>query len=131
MSTENNQRDELARELFIADNGNQSREQSIVDWKWFEGTDNYRGRLEHYKNMAAGMIAAGYRKPRGIITADEIENMQGGSVIIGPDWHSEVYAYTGMSLWYSPGSNVPWDARELEARGPFIVLHEPEDEATQ
>lgn len=61
-TTENTQRDELARELFIADNSNQSREQSLVDWEWFEGANNYRGRNEHYKNMAVGMIAAGYRK---------------------------------------------------------------------
>ena len=64
MSNDSNttQRDELARELFIADNSNQSREQSIVDWEWFEATDNYRGRIQHYKDMAAGMIAAGYSK---------------------------------------------------------------------
>lgn len=56
------QRDEMARELFIADNSNQPREQSIVDWDWFEATDNYRGRIQHYKDMASGMIAAGYGK---------------------------------------------------------------------
>jgi hypothetical protein len=55
-------RNELARELFIADSFNQPREQSSIDWDWFENTERFRHRIEHYKAMADAMIAAGYRK---------------------------------------------------------------------
>lgn len=56
------QRDELARELFIADNFNQPREQSVVDWDWFVSTPRFAVRVEHYKNMAEGAIANGWAK---------------------------------------------------------------------
>lgn len=54
------ERDELARELFIADNFNQPREQSIVDWQWFMETPRFAVRIERYKAMAEGVIAAGF-----------------------------------------------------------------------
>lgn len=53
---------ELALELFVADNFKQPREQSIVDWEWFEKTPRFVHRIDHYKAMAEGAIAAGYRK---------------------------------------------------------------------
>lgn len=57
------QRDDLAREIFIADNSNQPREQSIIDWEWFESTPRYAVRIERYKEMAAALIAIGWTKP--------------------------------------------------------------------
>ncbi|AYN55822.1 hypothetical protein PP635_gp43 [Arthrobacter phage Auxilium] len=62
MTSVPNHRDELALELFIGDNGNQPREQSIVDWQWFNETVRYRGRVENYKVMADAILAAGYRR---------------------------------------------------------------------
>lgn len=56
------ERDELALELFIGDNANQPREQSIVDWEWFNGSDRFRGRIQCYRAMADAALAAGYRK---------------------------------------------------------------------
>lgn len=79
-----NQRDELARELFIADNINQPREQSIIDWEWFESTKKNQGRVESYKAMAAGLITAGYSKPRTITTITELDALGFHAVVIDP-----------------------------------------------
>jgi len=57
-----NERDELARELFIGDNHNQPRESSIQDWRWFEVTGRNQGMVEHYKTMASHIITVGYRR---------------------------------------------------------------------
>jgi hypothetical protein len=57
------ERDELALELFIGDNFNQRREQSIEDWNWLNEHGHLRGRTEHYKAMAEHVLAIGYRKP--------------------------------------------------------------------
>ncbi len=57
-----NAHEELARELFIADNFNQPREQSIVDWEWFNETKRFRGRIERYNAAADAIHAAGYTK---------------------------------------------------------------------
>jgi hypothetical protein len=57
-----NEREELALELFIGDNSNQPRETSIQDWTWFRVAGKAQGQVEHYKAMAAHILAAGYRK---------------------------------------------------------------------
>lgn len=55
--TNEQERDELALELFIADNRKQPREVSIADWWCCQGFEAW-----HYKDMATGAIAAGWRK---------------------------------------------------------------------
>ncbi|SEE83693.1 hypothetical protein SAMN04489740_2728 [Arthrobacter alpinus] len=75
------QRDDLAREIFIADNSNQPREQSIVDWEWFEETPRYAIRIERYKEMAAALIAVGWTKERTVTTEDELKALHLGDVI--------------------------------------------------
>lgn len=57
-----NAREELALELFIGDNSNQSREQSVVDWEWFNESKRFGGRVDHYRHMADAALTAGYRK---------------------------------------------------------------------
>lgn len=57
-----NERDELALELFVGDNFNQSREKSIADWEYFHAEAKFQGRIEHYKIMADAILTAGYRK---------------------------------------------------------------------
>lgn len=52
--------EDLALELFTADNSNQSRAQSSVDWEWFKKA--HATRIEHYYAMASGVLAAGYEK---------------------------------------------------------------------
>ena len=54
--------EELARELFIGDNSSQPRETSIQDWRWFEVARKAQGQVEHYRGMAAHVLAMGYGK---------------------------------------------------------------------
>lgn len=69
--SESTERDELARELFIADIFNQPREQSVIDWNWFNETPRFTVRVEHYKTQADHLLAAGYRRPRTIDSTSE------------------------------------------------------------
>jgi len=57
-----NEQDDLAMELFIGDNFNQSRARSVEDWRWLNEHAHMRGRTEHYKAMAAHVLAMGYGK---------------------------------------------------------------------
>jgi len=61
-SGDTSERDELALELFIGDNFNQPREQSIADWEHFSAMNKYYRGVEHYKAMAGHALAIGYRK---------------------------------------------------------------------
>lgn len=56
------ERDELALELFIGDNANQPREASIADWEYFHAEGIFQGSIEHYRAMASAALAVGYRK---------------------------------------------------------------------
>ena len=75
-------RDDLAQELFIGDNFRQPREQSIADWEYFHAEGTSRGRVEHYEVMADAILAAGYSKPRTITTAEELDALPVGSVVL-------------------------------------------------
>lgn len=124
-----NERDELALELFIADNYNQSREQSVVDWEWFNATDKFRGRIEHYKTMALGAIEAGYVKPRTITTVEELDDLgrnaavlaANGAVLVNDgesdiQWASFAEDAFGGPVWIDP----------VDVKLPATVLFEPE-----
>lgn len=122
-TNEGTQRDDLARELFIADNSNQPREASIVDWEWFEGAGKQRGQTEHYHNMAVGMIAAGYRKPRTITTVEELDALPEGTQIVD--------ACERLALEETSIGCLEWVDRHgnsCHVELPAIVLHEPEAE---
>lgn len=122
-------RDELALELFIGDNANQPRETSIQDWTWFESARKAQGQVEHYKAMAEHALAAGYRKPRTITTAEELDTLPVGSVVLdrtgdvarrfSGGWRTTVMEPDG-SAWLS--------ACMEDADLPAKVLHEPEAE---
>jgi len=60
--TDTTARDELALELFIGDNSGQPRERSIADWEHFTALNKYYRGTEHYKAMAAHVLAIGYQK---------------------------------------------------------------------
>lgn len=76
------QRDELAMELFIVDNHNQPREQSIADWHLCIVSPRFAVGIKHYRSMAEGAIAAGYGKPRTITTVAELDALPVGSVVM-------------------------------------------------
>lgn len=52
--------DEFAREIFIIDNHNLTREQCIEDWDWFTTTLTPHNRIAKYTDAADKLRAAGY-----------------------------------------------------------------------
>jgi hypothetical protein len=54
--------EDLAMELFIGDNFNQSREASVADWEYFHAEGTFQMRTDNYKTMAAHVLANGYGK---------------------------------------------------------------------
>jgi len=52
-------RDELARDIFVADNHLQSREEALRDWT---ALTSVRGENTYAHNIATGLLAAGYVK---------------------------------------------------------------------
>jgi hypothetical protein len=117
-------RDELALELFIGDNGNQSREQSIEDWHWLNEHAHLRGRTEHYGVMAAHILATGYRKPRTITTVEELDALPGGSLILDAlNYCREAAKLKDGNVWRSMGPASVRSSGQLPL--PVTVLHEP------
>lgn len=57
-----------------------------------------------------------------IVTREELLDLEVGTLLRGPDWHSEVYLKTGEDEFLSPGSEHPWDSFNLEPRGSFEIL---------
>lgn len=84
-TNEATQRDELARELFITDNANQPREQSLADWAWLEDAGHYRVGSQRYKDVAARILSTANTKPRIITTIAEVDALPVGSVIYDGD----------------------------------------------
>lgn len=58
---------------------------------------------------------------------DELSHERMGTVIIGSDWHSEVYMKVGPDNWAAIGSEYLWSSLDLSVRGPFTVIHEGDD----
>lgn len=121
MTTE---RDDLAREIFIADNHKQPREQSIVDWDWFNETPRFTVRVDHYKDLADGLIAAGYTRTRTRTTVEELRAAGDGAVVLseqGGVW--ECQWDDGGPYWVTPGnSDEIFQSDQLAL--PATVLHE-------
>lgn len=128
------ERDELAQELFIADNANQPREQSIIDWQWLNDTEQFRYRVERYKDMAAGVIASGYRKPRTITTVAELDALPVGAVIRTSGVESECEPrvarkdgfWTNESEWLVADHTDWCISSDVLHDLPATVLHVPE-----
>jgi hypothetical protein len=102
-------RDELALELFIGDNGNQPREASIADWEYFQDSNNFQGRVEHYEVMADAILTAGYTKPRiiGYVVVDR----DGGFI---RDFGLDIIAATGFVSEWSEDcktAGIDWEYR--------------------
>jgi hypothetical protein len=120
-------RDELALELFIADNSRQSRARSIVDFERLGG-ETYTHRL------ADAVLAAGYRKPRTITTAEELDAAivrhfeQGENLVLLGGWRPWI-------IWEDDRGNVRVSSLPVEDDPdrlslssiplPATVLYEP------
>jgi hypothetical protein len=59
---------------------------------------------------------------RQVSTMDELVMLEPGTVLRGPDWHAEVYVKFSDVEFYAPGSEAPYRASEVQARGPYMVL---------
>lgn len=94
-------RDELAKLLFVADNHN--AKDADAEWEFLQQTPKY---LAAYHQMAGAILAAGYRRPRIITTAEERDALPDGSVVL-----AEGVAYQHY-------------ASQVDL--PATVLHEPE-----
>ena len=76
--------------------------------------------------FAGGLIAAGYRKPRTVTTAAELDALPVGSVVLDKDgdpWQS----IRNSGLWWctDPGIEYGFEATELlNDFGPATILHE-------
>lgn len=65
---------------------------------------------------------------RRIGTLEDLVMLDPGAVLRGPDWNGEVYVKVGAVEFSAPGSENHYLARELEQRGPYTVLWEPDAE---
>lgn len=75
------ERDELAKEIFIVDNSRMTREQAAAGWEEVQP--------EYAFHIADGLRAAGYRRPRLIKTAAELDKLPLRSVVldgVGNPW---------------------------------------------
>lgn len=108
------QRDELAREIFIADNYHARRE--FMEAEWAERSGGY----QYAFWIADGLIAAGYRKPRTITTVEELDALPVGSVIrIQQEMNLEKFS----DGWYTTA--LTENFQQFPIWLPATVLHEP------
>ena len=116
------QRDDLARDIFIADNS--AHPNAGAEWDAFTDIGGACGGDYAY-DIADGLLAAGYRKPRTITTAAELDALPAGAVILGRD-RVACQKEEIPGLWDSAGELISTDFVAL----PATVLHESEAEAT-
>lgn len=73
-------------------------------------------------HAADAVLAAGYRKPRTITTAEELDALPEGSVILSSGGDSA--QKDGVGYWYLWGGDIGLESAEVAL--PAMVLHEPE-----
>lgn len=115
-----NERDELARDIFLADNSGTSEQVMLADWVTFENLRPYA------YNIADGLIAKGYTKPRIITTVEELDALPEGSVILTNGGEDSAQK-DGEGEWYLWGGNFGLDSEDIFL--PATVLHTPEPTA--
>jgi Ser/Thr protein kinase RdoA (MazF antagonist) len=82
---------------------------------------------KHVQEALAEIIAAGYRKPRTLTTAEELRDLPVTAVVLGK-WLAQKWADPEGELWHVAGKGMVWDSEQLIQRGglPTTVLHEGE-----
>lgn len=117
-------RDELAKLLFVTDN----HDAKDPDHEWEMTTRHNPNFSEAYFVMADAILAAGYRRPRTITTAEELAALGHGSVIRSEHRHYWVaHKEDGMGAdqgWAAAGGSA-LTSRDLTSWLPATVLHEP------
>ncbi|WXW93180.1 hypothetical protein SEA_BRAYBEAST_44 [Arthrobacter phage BrayBeast] len=116
-------REDIAALLFVTDNS-----KAVAPWSEWEHSKNEPRLTEYVYAMADALIAAGYRKPRTITNAEELDALPIKAVIRGK-WLAEKWATPESDVWFIAGRNMEWFTDDLVMRGglPATVL----DEAAQ
>lgn len=112
------QREELARDIFVADNS--SIPSAGDEWDTFCAVID--APLSHYAyGIADGLITKGYRKPRAITTVEELDALPDEIIL-----RSGGVTYEHHDGWFHgvDGSNVVAESISL----PAAILWEPEAE---
>lgn len=117
-------RDELARDIFIADNWRMSAPASIEDWDALEKSTHAGQTYCHH--IADGLLAAGYRKPRTITTAEEVDALPVGSVVLDTDgFPSRKFAGGWRTMVAEPDGSAWLSGHMEDPEFPVTVLHTP------
>lgn len=119
-TTKDTQRDDLARDIFLADNSSGPEEVILGDWTDLEQAE---AGASYAHRIANGLIAAGYRKPRTITTVEELDALPEGSVILTNGGEDSAQK-DGEGEWYLWGGDFGLDSEDTHL--PAIVLWEPE-----
>jgi hypothetical protein len=123
-----NDRDELAREIFIGDNFRQPREYSIVDWEWLEKTVTPHYRTECYKAIADAILATGWIKPRTITTVEELDALPHEAVVQDAGgFILEHWEEPEDRIWKAAGNEWAWSTDDITL--PAQLLYAPEPSA--
>lgn len=86
-------RDDFARDVFLADNSSAPAGVAEKDW------DENREHHDYAYEIADRLIAAGYSKPRTITTAEELDALPVGSVVL----------HHGRAFQHYPAYPAPFD----------------------
>lgn len=115
-------RDELARDIFLADNVNAPAGLMEAEWDGNKGDETYAHMI------ADGLLAFGYRKPRKITAAEEVDALGFMATIL--DANGCVWVNDGDTLdeWASLGESDsqggPIWRGSADIALPATVLHE-------
>lgn len=117
------ERDELAKLLFLADND--AAPDPYHEWE-MTSRHNPPGAKYVYE-MADSILRAGYTKPRTITTAEELDALPERSVVMGADGYVARRFPGGWRVLVVEPASSPWLTDTLEDVDlPATVLHEPE-----
>lgn len=119
----NTEREELALDIFLADNGSIPEDSLRQDWAAEPETHR-----PYAYNIADGLIAKGYRKPRTIADRHEDngpDELAPLSVVLSGG-KPAIMQHDGTFMDYDGGS---WDTWEMNY--PLTVIWEPETEPTK
>jgi hypothetical protein len=119
-------RDELAKLLFVTDN----HAAPEPEHEWEMTTRHNPAYAEYAFALADAILAAGYRKPRTITTAEELEKLPYGSAVQTSD-ESDTVVLKDKGTIFRNQSGADLSATDLWRYGtrPFTLIYEPEPTA--
>lgn len=119
-----NERDELAKAVFVADNYNATDDVILSDWEALVESD---GDASYAHRIAQGLIQAGYRRPRTITSLAELAALPPESAVQTSDTSDTVVLKGGDGLFVNAfGGEVGADDLWRYGTKPFTVIYEPQ-----